>query len=100
MTDDEQEFTNACKRSIDECRKLGYIPSIWIRMINEHGAVETARRLIKSGDLQDGLLKLLNYGRVDLTVEQAVIDERWHNLFTDEERDAARWRLGIAQREC
>ena len=99
MTDDEQEFTLACKRSIDVCRTLGYVPSVWIRMIEEHGAAETARRLIKSGDMQAGLLRLLSLSRVDLTVEHAVLDERWHDLFPDEERDLARWRLEVAQRE-
>ena len=37
--------------------------------------------------------------RADLTVEHAVLDERWHDLVTDEERDLARWRLEVAQRE-
>lgn len=67
-------------------------------MIEEHGAVETARRLITSGDLQDGLIKLLRLGRIDLTVEYAVLDERWQDLFTDDLRSAARWRLEEAQR--
>ena len=99
MTDDEQEFTLACKRAIAECRTLGYNPSVWTRTVEEHGGVVTARRLIKSGDMQAGLLRLLSLGRVDLTVEHAVLDERWHDLFTDEERDLARWRLEIAQRQ-
>lgn len=99
MTDDEQEFTLACKRAIAECRTLGYNPSIWTRMVEEHGGVVTARRLIKSGDMQAGLLRLLSLSRVDLTVEYAVLDERWHDLFTDEERDLARWRLEVAQGE-
>lgn len=67
-------------------------------MIEEHGAVETARRLITSGDLQDGLFKLLRLGRIDLTVEYAVLDKRWQDLFTDDLREAARWRLEEAQR--
>lgn len=99
MTEDEQEFTLACKRAIAECRKLGYNPSIWNRMVEEHGGVVTARRLIKSGDMQTGLRKLLSLGRLELTVEHAVLDERWHDLFTDEERDLARWRLEVAQGE-
>ncbi len=99
MTDDEHEFTLACKRAIAECRTLGYNPSIWTRMVEEHGGVVTARRLIKSGDMHAGLLRLLSLSRVDLTVEHAVLDERWHDLFTDEERDLARWRLEVAHRE-
>lgn len=99
MTDDEREFTNACQLAMIECRKLGYNPLIWMRMVNEYGAIVTARRLIMSGDMQAGLLRLLSLSRVDLTVEHAVLDERWHDLFTDEERDLARWRLEVAQGE-
>lgn len=99
MTEDEREFTLACKHAIAECRTLGYNPSIWTRMVEEHGGVVTARRLIKSGDMQAGLLRLVGLGRVDLTVEHAVLDERWHDLFTEEDRDLARWRLAVAQGE-
>lgn len=97
MNDDEHEFTLACKQAMAECRSLGYVPSVWIRMVEQHGAVETARRLIMSGDLQDGLMRLLSLGRLDLTVEHHVLDERWHELFTDRERELAKWRLEVAQ---
>jgi len=99
MDDLEQEFTVACKTVMAECRTLGYNPTIWARMVEEHGGVATARRLIKSGDMQAGLLRLLSLGREDLTVERAVLDDRWHELFTDEERELARWRLKVAQSE-
>jgi len=68
-------------------------------MVDEHGGVATARRLIKSGDFQDGLMKLISLGRIDLTVEHAVLEERWRDLFTDQEREVARWRLEAAQKE-
>ena len=99
MTEDEREFTIACQNAMAECRKIGYNPSIWARMVNEHGAVVTARKLITSGDMQAGLLRLISLGRIDLTIEHAVLDEHWRDLFTDEERDLARWRLEVAQRE-
>lgn len=81
-----------------ECRSLGYVPSVWIRMVEQHGAVETTRHIIMSGDLQDGLLRLLSLGRIDLTIEQQVLDERWHELFTDQKREVAHWRLEEEQR--
>ena len=66
-------------------------------MIESHGAVETAKRLVMSGDLQDGFLRLLKLGRADLTIEHAVLDERWQELFSDEQREVARWRLEVAR---
>ena len=43
-------------------------------MVERHGAVEAAKRLLVNGDIQTGLLRLLRLGRVDLTVEHAVLD--------------------------
>ena len=99
MTEVEKEFTVACENTAAECRLLGYDPSEWMRMVKDHGAVEAARRLIKASEIQDGLKKLLRMGHVELTVEHAVLDERWRDLFTQDERNAAEWRLKIAQHE-
>lgn len=52
-----------------------------------------ARRLLTSGDVQSGFERLIRMGRRDLTIEQAVLDERWEGLFDDAQREAARWRL-------
>ena len=98
MLELEREFTIACQSAIAECRSIGYNPSVWARMVDESGGKATAKKLIRSGDFQSGLLKLLSLGRIDLTVEQAVLDDRWSDLFTDEERELARWRLTEAQR--
>lgn len=68
-------------------------------MVERHAAVEAAERLLVSGDIQTGLLRLLRLGRVDLTVEQAVLDPRWAELFYDQDRQLAQWRLDQAQRE-
>lgn len=99
MMDLEQEFTIVCLGAIADCRSLGYDPSVWMRMVKDHGAVEAARRLIKSSELQDGLKRLLRMGRIELTVEYVIIQERWHDLFTEDERRAAEWRLNFAQLE-
>jgi hypothetical protein len=46
------------------------------------GAVAAARRLLTSSDVQSGFERLIRAGRADLTVEQAVLDDRWAELFT------------------
>jgi hypothetical protein len=62
------------------------------------GAVGAARRLLTSGDIQSGFERLIMMGRQDLTVEKAVLDERWDPLFTDGHREAAQWRLEQGQK--
>lgn len=91
----ELEFQAACQIAIEECRTLRtpYNPTIWIQMIERHGAAEAARRLLVSGDIQDGFAHLIEQGRPDLTVEWAVLQPQWDLLFTEGHRQAARWRL-------
>lgn len=95
----EREFHLVCVAAVDECRRLGYAPTAWIAMMNgPGGAAAAARRLLLSGDVQTGFERLIRMGRRDLTVEQAVLDDRWADLFTDAHREAARWRLDQVKR--
>jgi hypothetical protein len=90
----ESEFQQACEAAVDECRALGYVPTAWISMMRgPGGAASAARRLLVSGDVQSGFERLIRMGRTDLTVEQAVLDERWADLFSEAQREAAQWRL-------
>lgn len=93
------EFQRACLDAIREGRSLTppYVPTAWIDMIDRHGAVEAAKRLLISGDTQSGFFRLVQGGREDLTVEHAVLQPRWRSLFGDEHRAAAEWRLGRAR---
>jgi hypothetical protein len=89
----EAQFDHACRNAIAAAVRLGYTPTIWQRMVDQRGAAATARQLIRAGDIQTGLERLVALGRVDLTIEHAVLQPRWAPLFTDADRDAARWRL-------
>jgi hypothetical protein len=93
----EEEFQRACEGAVQECRRLGYVPSVWIGMMQSHGAVEAAKRLLRNGDLQPGLLRLLRLSRPDLAIEHAVLNPRWADLFDDQDRELAEWRLTQAQ---
>jgi len=94
----ESEFQRACELAVEEPRALGYMPTAWISMMRgPGGAVSAARRFLTSGDVQSGFERLIRMGRRDLTVEQAVLDERWAELFDDTHREAARWRLAQAE---
>jgi hypothetical protein len=95
----EEEFQEACERAVEESRKLGYVPTVWINMMRgPGGACAAAKRLMTSGDIQSGFERLIRMGRADLTIEQAVLDDYWRPLFEERHRDAARWRLQQALR--
>jgi hypothetical protein len=55
--------------------------------------METAHFLIHTPRPSDGFTALWERGRLDLTVEAHVLQERFHELFTDEEREICRQRL-------
>ena len=94
----EERFEKACQEAIDECREMDppYIPTVWTQMIRRHGAVEAARRLVVSADIQSGFTELVERNRADLTIESAVVNPRWNLLFGPDVREAARWRLAQA----
>lgn len=97
----ENEFQRACERAVDECLALGYRPTVWISMMHgPGGAVAAARRLLTNGDVQSGFERLIRMGREDLTIEQAVLDDAWTELFSEAHREAARWRLAQAERSA
>jgi hypothetical protein len=90
----EDEFDRECRRNVEQCKQLGYPPTGWINMMNRPGgAAAAARRLLESGDIQSGFERLIRMGYVELTVERAVLQESWYNLFGEGHREAARWRL-------
>ncbi len=94
----EEEFQRSCELAVEECRRLGYVPTAWIGMMHgPGGAVAAARRLLTNGDVQSGFERLIRMGRADLTVERAVLDDRWAELFTDVHREAVQWRLTQAR---
>ena len=94
MTSDlEREFHQAM---INTCRLAdnhGYRPTYFLRMLREHGGVNTARRLLRSSGPQTGLMRLWELELLCISLEAHVIRERWASLFTDAERSEARRRL-------
>jgi hypothetical protein len=57
--------------------------TIFFRMLTEKGGLATAQYLINSERPSDGYTRLYERGRLDLTVEAMVVeDKRWHGLFT------------------
>ena len=78
----ELEFEEACLADLAECRKLGYNPSYFLQMLEDYGAVETARRLINSDMVPDGFTRLYMLNRLDLTLEAGIVDNpRFRSLF-------------------
>jgi hypothetical protein len=85
-----REMLNLYRRSQ---REVDYNPTLFVRMISEHGGVEAARRLVTSATPSDGFTKLWESGRLDLTAEALVVQPRFSELFDETTIERARQRL-------
>lgn len=89
----ENKFHRAMARIYEEAKKEGYTASYFLRMLSEHGGVETARRLVNAEAPSEGFTRLWMMKRLDLSVEALILKPEWKSLFSDEERERARDRL-------
>jgi hypothetical protein len=93
----ERRFDAAMLDIYQGAARLGYRPTRFLEMVQVHGGVETAHRLLAVEEVQDGLGELFLLGRLDLTVEHHVLLSEFAQLFSDDERRTARARLGIPE---
>ncbi|MBR1404404.1 MAG: hypothetical protein IJ558_09505 [Treponema sp.] len=89
----EDEFYAAVMRDVKILVKNGYRPTAFLNMISQKGVRETAKQLVNSKEPSPGYTKLWEMGCLQYSVENQIQDERWHSLFTDEERTKAKKRL-------
>ena len=75
-------------------REAGYNATRFLRMVSEHGGLETARILVNSDTVSDGYTALWERGRLDLSVEAMVLaNEAYHQLFSEAQLEVCRQRL-------
>jgi hypothetical protein len=76
--------------------ELDYRATRFLRAVREHGGVAYAKRSLSqshSGTPHQGLQRIIDAGRPDLTMEYVVLTEPYSQLFTDAELAEARSRL-------
>jgi hypothetical protein len=88
------EFEDALRGTYEAARKRGYVATYFLQMLEEHGGVETAKRLLAKSEPQDGLFELWNLGILNESMEAVLCDNpRYRVLFRDAEIDEAKRRL-------
>ncbi len=87
-------FISAYKTAQKECN---FKSPIFIRMLNEHGAYETAKRLTNTSQWQKGYEKLASLGRTDLTVEHIILQEEYLSYFSDTQILNAKKKISTAK---
>ena len=90
----EQKFNKAMFEIYYSAKAIGYTPSKFFQMLEQHGGLQTARNLINASTISYGYTKLWELKRLDLSVEAVVYENsEWHPLFTTEELERCRKRL-------
>ncbi len=85
-----QRMLEIYERAMKEC---SYRPTYFLRMVQDHGGFETARKLLNASRVSEGFTTLWEKGRLDLSVEAVVLQAPWRDLFTSEELAIAEKRL-------
>ena len=90
-------FQVRCRDLITQIRKMGFEPNVWVDMINDLGATGAAKTLLATKRRLVATPWLTSRDRSDLTLEHEIMEQRWADLFDNDERAEARRRLTIAQ---
>ena len=90
----ENDFDHAMHGTYEAARKKGYVATYFLKMLHEHGGVETAKRLLEKPDAQIGLTKLWELDLLEETVEAVLWNNtQYHPLFNSSHIQEAHRRL-------
>jgi hypothetical protein len=89
----KEEFTLELRGTIEAARNRNYIPTYFIRMLDQYDGVETAKRLLATSEFQSGLIKLYELELLEDSMERVVIKPKYSPLFDEDEIEEARRRL-------
>jgi hypothetical protein len=84
------EMVRLHARARDEA---GYSASTFLQQVREQGGLAVAKRRLATDAVSAGFKKLLELGRLDLSIEALALRDDFAPLFTDEELGRARERL-------
>jgi len=80
--------------SVAICKnKYGYNPTRFLQMLETNGPVDTAITLVTALNIHEGLSKLWEFKRLDLSVEAIICQGKYRQLFSEEVLIGAKKRL-------
>ena len=93
MTPLEKEFEAAMLDTYEQAKRFKYYPIYFLRMVQEHGGVGAAKRLLAAQSAQQGLFTLWELGGLDFSMEALLLQEKFQPLFSEAELAEAHQRL-------
>ena len=89
----EDEFHRALENHVYADIKSHSFPMFLLQAMRRHGGVFAAKQLLGISEDRAGLVQLGKQGRLDMSVESLMLQERWKPLFSVDELKLARKRL-------
>ena len=87
------QFDSAMRQLCQASIAVGYTPHDFLKMIDAQTGLGAAKTLLAKPNVSIGFTRLWELGKPELTVEAAVLEPRWSDLFILEERKVAERRL-------
>lgn len=86
----DEAMRNVYRLALAEC---GYRATRFLELVETRGGVAAAKQLLNAPGHSEGLTKLWEAKRLDLSMEVLVLTDPWTTLFSDDERRIAYRRL-------
>lgn len=89
------EFDKDMYSILEREHEIGLNSTRFRQMVEQYGGVKAAHLLLQADRVlpPDTFGYLRRSGRLDLSMEFYVVQEKYRSLFSDQEREIARWRL-------
>jgi hypothetical protein len=90
----ELAFDERMRQIYDQAKnECGYTATRFLQMVNVGGGLQAAKKLLGSGEYSQGLTRLWEEKRLDISLEATVLTEPWCELFTKQELSVAKMKL-------
>ena len=80
-------------------RARGFPNAGFVQMRRRYGTMEAITRLVTSGEIKGGLVRMIELDLADWTIDAAVVG-RFREYFPAAVREGAAWRLAEAKARC
>ena len=93
-SDLELKFDERMRQIYEQAKKeCGYSANRFLQMVNADGGLVAAKKLLISKGYSEGLTRLWEEKRLDISMEATVLQEPWCRLFTEAELAGATRKL-------
>lgn len=90
----QQQFQERMRQIYDQAKdECGYTATRFIQMVNTDGGLVAAKKLLVASGYSEGLTRLWEAKRLDISMEATILQQPWCQLFTESELKLAKRKL-------